>query len=183
MTPTASKIVLYSSWLSSCSYRVRICLNFKEINYQLKPVDLMKFSSSESYSNEYVASPTKYVPALEIDGHTLFESMTIMQYVEETRPHNPLLPNDPSKRAQVRTICDIIVSGIQPLQNIAVVNRIIKHSVGENQEHWRQFWISRGFNVLEKILTETSGKYCVGDEITFADCCLVPQVFSARRQV
>ncbi|CRK89124.1 CLUMA_CG002607, isoform A [Clunio marinus] len=175
----ASNISLYSSWRSSCSYRVRIYLNLKSLNYRIKPVDLIKLSSLNN-AEVQLPSPTKFVPALEIDGHTLFESMAIMQYIEETRPHNPLLPNNPLKRAQVRAICDMIVSGIQPLQNTGVLNYIGDY-LGEKEKKWSQHWIIKGFDAVEKVLRETSGKYCVGDEITLADCCLIPQVFNARR--
>lgn len=171
--------LLFTSWRSSCSYRVRICLNLKGIKYDMKYVDLINLATPNE-TNDYKQNPMKYIPALQIDGHTLIESMAIMQYIEETRTQPPLLPNDPFKRAQVRSLCEIIVSGIQPLQNIGVLNHMGNY-LGEEERKWSQHWIIKGFTAIEKLLSETAGKYCVGDEITLADCCLVPQVFNARR--
>lgn len=180
MSQVLNKILLYSSWRSSCSYRVRMCLNIKEIKHDIKPVNLIKLAKSTEDTNDYQVNPMRYVPALQIDGHTLIESMAIMEYIEETRPLPSLMPHDPFARAQVRAICDVIVSGVQPLQNIGVLNHMGNY-LGEEERKWSQFWIAKGFAALEKLLSKSAGKYCVGDEISLADCCLVPQVFNARR--
>lgn len=111
------------------------------------------------------------------DGHTLVESVAIMHYLEETRPQRPLLPQDVHKRAKAREVCEVITAGIQPLQNLIV----LIHVGEEKKKEWAQHWITRGFRAIEKLLSTSAGKYCVGDEITMADCCLVPQVFNARR--
>lgn len=113
------------------------------------------------------------------DGHTLVESLSIMHYLEETRPQRPLLPQDVHKRAKVREICEVIASGVQPLQNLIV----LIHVGEEKKKEWAQHWITRGFRAIEKLLSTSAGKFCVGDEISMADCCLVPQVFNARRFV
>lgn len=174
--------VLYSSWRSSCSYRVRICLNLKNIKYELKAVDSSKLATSAGVET-YTQNPMNYVPALDIKGNTLVESLAIMEYLEEVFPEKPLMPKDSFERAQVRAICGIIVAGIQPLQNTSVLNKIGVMSGDEEEEKWSQFWITKGFKALEKILATSAGKYCVGDQITLADCCLVPQVFNAHRLV
>ncbi|KAJ3636748.1 hypothetical protein MTP99_000262 [Tenebrio molitor] len=169
--------VLYSYWRSSCSWRVRIALNLKEIPYDIKPVSLIK-AGGEQHSNEFrEINPMEQVPALQIDGATLVESLSILSYLEETRPQRPLLPPDVVKRAKVREICEVIASGIQPLQNLVV----LIHVGEEKKNEWAQHWINRGFRAVEKLLSASAGKYCVGDEITLADCCLIPQVFNARR--
>ncbi|XP_033180436.1 probable maleylacetoacetate isomerase 2 isoform X1 [Bombus impatiens] len=169
--------VLYSYWRSSCSWRVRIALNLKEIPYDIKPVSLIK-SGGEQHSNEFrEINPMEQVPALHIDNHTLIESLNILQYLEETRPHRPLMPADPVKRARVREICEVIASGIQPLQNLVVLIYVGE----ERKKEWAQHWITRGLTAVEKLLSSSAGKYCVGDEITLADCCLIPQIFNARR--
>ncbi|KAL2095502.1 hypothetical protein ACEWY4_010221 [Coilia grayii] len=103
-------------------------------------------------------------------------TLAIIQYIEETRPIPSLLPRDPKKRAQVRMISDIIASGIQPLQNLYVIKKI-----GTEKDVWAQHFIQRGFEALEPILKQTAGMYCVGDEISMADICLVPQVYNAER--
>lgn len=113
------------------------------------------------------------------DGHTLVESVAIMHYIEETRPQRPILPQDVHKRCKVRELCEVITSGIQPLQNLIV----LIHVGEEKKKEWAQHWITRGFRAIEKLLSTSAGKFCVGDEITMADCCLVPQVFNARRYV
>ncbi|KYM83527.1 putative maleylacetoacetate isomerase 2 [Atta colombica] len=103
--------------------------------------------------------------------------LNILQYLEETRPNRSLMPVDPIKRARVREICEIIASGIQPLQNIG----LLTHVGEERKTEWAQNWITRGFTAVEKLLLSSAGKYCVGDEITLADCCLVPQIYNARK--
>ncbi|CAK6957056.1 maleylacetoacetate isomerase [Scomber scombrus] len=121
-------------------------------------------------------NPMQQVPAVEIDGVTLSQSLAVIQYIDETRSGPRLLPADPKKRAQVRMISDMIASGIQPLQNLHVIQKI-----GAEKVQWSQYFINRGFQALEPILKQTAGKYCVGDEISMADICLVPQVFNAER--
>ncbi|XP_055217059.1 maleylacetoacetate isomerase isoform X3 [Gorilla gorilla gorilla] len=103
--------------------------------------------------------------------------LAIIEYLEETRPTPRLLPQDPKKRASVRMISDLIAGGIQPLQNLSILKQ-----VGEEiQLTWAQNAITSGFNALEQILQSTAGIYCVGDEVTMADLCLVPQVANAER--
>ncbi|KGL78417.1 Maleylacetoacetate isomerase, partial [Tinamus guttatus] len=168
--------ILYSYFRSSCSWRVRIALALKGIAYNQVPVNLLK-DGGQQHSAEYkILNPMQQVPALKIDGITLSQSLAIIHYLEETRPSPRLLPQDPKKRAQVRMISDHIVSGIQPLQNVSVLER-----VGEKKLEWAQHYIKSGFQALEQILQHTAGRYCVGDEVSMADLCLVPQVFNAER--
>ncbi|XP_037688130.1 maleylacetoacetate isomerase isoform X2 [Choloepus didactylus] len=154
----AGKPILYSYYRSSCSWRVRIALALKGIAYETKPINLIK-DGGQQFSEEFQAlNPMKQVPALKIDGITICQS-------------------DPKKRASMRMISDIIAGGIQPLQNLSVLKQVGQ----ENQLTWAQTAISSGFNALEKILQSTAGKYCVGDEVSVADLCLVPQVANAER--
>ncbi|KAM3870869.1 maleylacetoacetate isomerase isoform 2-T2 [Diretmus argenteus] len=171
-----NKPVLHGYFRSSCSWRVRIAFALKGIEYDQVPVNLIK-DGGQQLTDQYKAlNPMQQVPAVEIDGITLSQSLAVIQYVEETRPGPKLLPTDPKKRAQVRMICDLIVSGIQPLQNLYVIQKI-----GAEKVQWAQHFIDRGFQALEPILKETAGAYCVGDEISMADICLVPQVYNAER--
>ncbi|XP_067894338.1 maleylacetoacetate isomerase isoform X2 [Heterodontus francisci] len=119
----------------------------------------------------------KQVPALSIDGITLSQSLAIIQYLDETQPGPRLLPEDAKKRAQVRMISNHITSGIQPLQNLNVLQKI----GDEKKLEWAQHFIISGFQALENVLQQTAGRYCVGDEVTMADLCLVPQVYNAER--
>ncbi|KAH8251842.1 hypothetical protein KR038_009364, partial [Drosophila bunnanda] len=170
--------ILYSFWASSCSWRVRIALNLKDISYEIKPTSLLKTVSNHAYTPEYLeVNPMQKVPALKIDGHSLCDSVAIMHYLEQARPQPSLLPQDPVIRAKVNEIVQLICSGIQPLQNVGVLEHIGKDTSLE----WAQHWISRGFSGLERILSQSAGKYCVGNELTMADICLVPQVHNARR--
>ncbi|EDV93138.1 probable maleylacetoacetate isomerase 2 [Drosophila grimshawi] len=179
LSSSDAKPVLYSYYASSCAWRVRIALGLKGIPYEIKATHLFEpnaplYSNSSEYQE---INPTQLVPALKIDGQILCDSVAIMHYLEQTKPQQPLLPQDPFKRAKVLQIVQIICSGIQPLQNASVLDRVGK----KNSLEWAQYWISSRFAGLEKVLSASSGKFCVGDEISMADCCLVPQVFNARR--
>lgn len=166
--------VLYSYWRSSCSWRVRIALALKKIDYEYKAVHLVKNGGEQYLSSYKEKNPMAQVPTLEIDGIILTQSMAILEYLNDTRPEPPFLPKCPLKKALVREICECIVSGIQPLQNLAVLQK-----VGENKIEWGHYWIEKNFHALELMLSRSSGKYCVGDDVTMADMCLVPQVYNA----
>ncbi|XP_045918562.1 maleylacetoacetate isomerase isoform X1 [Micropterus dolomieu] len=171
-----AKPVLHGYYRSSCSWRVRIAFALKGIEYDQVPVSLIK-DGGQQYTQQFkTLNPMQQVPAVEIDGITLSQSLAVVQYIDETRPGPRLLPADPKKRAQVRMISDLIASGIQPLQNLYVIQKI-----GAEKVQWAQHFIDRGFQALEPILKQTAGKYCVGDEISMADICLVPQVYNADR--
>ncbi|KAM6916956.1 maleylacetoacetate isomerase isoform 2-T2 [Lycodopsis pacificus] len=171
-----TKPVLHGYFRSSCSWRVRIAFALKGIEYDQVPVNLIKDGGQQLTEQYKKLNPMLQVPAVEIDGITLCQSLAVIQYVDETRPGPRLLPADPKKRAQVRMISDVIASGIQPLQNLHVIQKI-----GAEKVQWAQHFIDRGFQALEPILKQTAGKYCVGDEISMADICLVPQVYNAER--
>lgn len=171
-----TKPILYSYFRSSCSWRVRIALALKKIDYEYRAVNLVK-DGGEQHSKEFMKlNPRHEVPVFVDGGHVLAHSVPIIEYLDETRPRPPLLPSDPVQRAKVRGIVDTIVSGIQPLQNLNVLVR-----VGEGKQEWAKHWIERGFSSLEEELRSISGTCCFGDTITIADLCLVPQVFNAVR--
>ncbi|XP_011804889.1 PREDICTED: maleylacetoacetate isomerase isoform X3 [Colobus angolensis palliatus] len=159
----AGKPILYSYFRSSCSWRVRIALALKGIDYETVPINLIK-DGGQQFSKDFQAlNPMK--------------QLAIIEYLEETRPTPRLLPQDPKKRASVRMISDLIAGGIQPLQNLSVLKQVEE----KFQLTWAQNAIISGFNALEQILQSTAGTYCVGDEVTMADLCLVPQVANAER--
>eukprot|EP00002_Diphylleia_rotans_P019907 TRINITY_DN3849_c0_g2_i1.p1 TRINITY_DN3849_c0_g2~~TRINITY_DN3849_c0_g2_i1.p1 ORF type:complete len:213 (-),score=55.47 TRINITY_DN3849_c0_g2_i1:136-774(-) len=168
------KTILWSYFRSSCSWRIRIALNWKGIEYEYSAVNLLQGSQLQ---DEYAhLNPSKVVPTLAIDGHTLRQSIAILEYLEETRPTPALLPKDAALRARVRQIVNIIASDTQPVQNLRVLKM-----VGEKKNEWAKHWIEVNFEGLEATLKETSGRFCVGDEVTLADVCLVPQVYNAKR--
>jgi len=169
--------ILYSYFRSSCTWRVRIVLAWKGIEYEQRSVHLIK-DGGEQFTEEFKkVNPMSQVPALVIDGHNLTQSTAIIEYLEETVPNPPLLPRDPYKRAKVREIVECIAQGIQPLQNLQV---LLMHEEQKRSDIAKQV-INTGFKALETILKESSGKYSVGNEVSFADCYLVPQVGNARR--
>uniref|UniRef100_A0A2I3SYW0 Maleylacetoacetate isomerase n=2 Tax=Pan TaxID=9596 RepID=A0A2I3SYW0_PANTR len=158
----SGKPILYSYFRSSCSWRVRIALALKGIDYETVPINLIK-DGGQQFSKDFQAlNPMKQVPALKIDGITIHQSLAIIEYLEETRPTPRLLPQDPKKRASVRMISDLIAGGIQPLQNLSVLKQVRE----EMQLTWAQNAITSGFNALEQILQSTAGIYCVGDEVS-----------------
>lgn len=170
--------ILYSYYRSSCSWRVRAALDLKGIKYETKCVNLLK-DGGEQRTDAYKAiNPMGQVPALVIDGNTLIQSMSILEYLEETRPSLPLLPKEPLDRAKVRAVSECITSGIQPLQNLSLLQKLTDIEMRKN---WINDCICKGFFAVEKLLQNSAGKYCVGDTITFADLCLVPQVYNANR--
>ncbi|KAG6462110.1 probable maleylacetoacetate isomerase 1 isoform X1 [Manduca sexta] len=170
-----SRMILYAYWLSSCSWRVRAALFAKQLIFEERSVDIVK--QRDQLSDQFRAiNPSQKVPALVIDGETIVESMAILQYLEETRPSPSLTPNTPLLRARMREICETVVSGIQPLQNLGLKPHF------ETEEQFQRFtkhWSERGLQTLEDLLVKSSGRYCVGDKLTMADICLVPQLFNA----
>ncbi|KAJ3127178.1 Glutathione S-transferase zeta-1 [Nowakowskiella sp. JEL0407] len=176
-----SDITLYTYWRSSASWRVRILFALKGIEHKQVYVDLSK---DEQHSKEYrEVNPAGIVPTVtlrfEDTFHTLYQSSALMEFFEDLYPDkSPLLPKNLLLRQKVRAFVNMITCDIHPLQN----NKVWKKAAGEEKKfEWNAYWIDHGFQTLEKVLAETSGKYCFGDEITLADVCLVPQVYNARR--
>lgn len=177
------KCRLHSYYRSSCSWRVRLALELKQIPYEIAPVNLLK---NEQNSPDFLAkNPSGAVPALEIDGQTLNQSLAILEYLEEAGPECcSLLPSHPAERAQVRRLCLIIAADCQPLQNFNVQNRIMElygRSRPEVQQEWAAHFISRGLEAFERAAAPHSGRFSFGDQLSWADLCLVPQLYNARR--
>ncbi|XP_033731147.1 maleylacetoacetate isomerase-like [Pecten maximus] len=131
--------VLYTYFRSSCSWRVRIALAWKGIEYESQYVNLVKDGGQqEDYST---INPMKQVPALVMNGSTMTQSVAMLEYLEEVHPEKPLLPKDPLERVKVREIVSVISGGIQPLQNLSVLQKI----GDEGKMEWGKFWIDKGF--------------------------------------
>ena len=132
-------------------------------------------NGGEQHTKEYKeVNPLEQVPTLEIDGLTLTQSIPIIEYIHDTHPEARILPKDPNQKAKVRMISEMICSGIQPLHNLSVMQKLSTEQ--EERMAWSKHWIEVGFKALEIVLKKTSGKFCHGDEISMADCRLVPQV-------
>ncbi len=176
---------LYTYFRSSAAYRVRIALNLKCLDYVPVPIHLTRDGGQHNHPDYALRNPQRLVPALEDDGRVITQSLAIIEYLDETHPVPPLLPRDPSGRARVRAIAQAIACDIHPLNNLRVLQYLTgKLGVPDEQKTaWYHHWIAEGMRGLEGLLAQDSrpGLYCHGDSPSLADCCLVPQVFNARR--
>ncbi len=174
---------LYGYYRSSTSYRTRIVLNIKGIDYDYVPVALDRGEQQGEAFREL--NPMGAVPALASDDGLFVQSPAIIEYLEERYPEPRLLPGDPAGRARVREIAALIACDIHPVNNLRVM-RYIGENYGQDRAGigaWYAHWIHAGFGPLERLLAARSaeGRYCIGDEVTLADAYLVPQVYNARR--
>ena len=176
------KLRLHNYWRSSASHRVRIGLNLKQLAYEYVVVNIVK---SDQHADLYRAkNPMGQVPTLEIveaDGslRSISQSLPILEYLEERFPAIALLPSDLYLRARTRSLAEIINSGIQPLQNLTTTNQV--QAIGGDVPAWTRRFIADGLAAFERSVAEVAGTFCVGDAPTLADCCLIPQLASARR--
>lgn len=170
---------------SPSSYRVRIACNLKGLPYEYVPIHLNR-NGGEQFSDEYSQlNPQQLVPVLQDHDISLAQSMAILEYLEERYPDTPLLPSADTDRAQVRQISQYIACEMHPLNNL----RVLKFLTGklalseEEKQSWIVHWLETGLSALETQLHQalTHRAFCFGDTPTIADCCLVPQLFSARR--
>jgi maleylacetoacetate isomerase/maleylpyruvate isomerase len=172
---------LYNYFRSSASYRVRIALALKGLAYDYKAVHLAK---GEQLRESYAAvSAARLVPLLRDGEHTLTQSLAIIEYLEETHPLPPLLPADAAGRARVRALAMDIACEIHPLNNLRVLRYLVRDlKVSEDDKNrWYRHWVETGLEVVERQLAAAPAAYCHGDTPTMADCCLVPQIFNAKR--
>ncbi len=180
-------IKLYSYWRSSAAYRVRIALNLKELKYDYHSVHLTDGGGQQHQTHFHQLNPQELVPVL-VDGERVIrQSMAIIEYLEETYPDRGfmLMPPSPRERGRVRAIAQLIACDIHPINNLRVLDYLKeKFFITDAQrEAWVQHWIGAGFVALEDLLSKNpvTGEFCDGDVPTMADCCLIPQVYNARR--
>ena len=170
---------LYSYYRSSCSWRVRIALEHKNIPYEYVPVNLLK---NEQASAEYLkVNPSAAVPSLQMDGHIITQSVAILEYLEETWPQRPLLPQDPIKRAIVRQAVQVIAADTQPLQNLSVMQKLNDMESGFDEDGWCRHWIGRGLAAVEAKLANGASTFAMGTKPSLVDVFVVPQLYNARR--
>lgn len=182
---------LYNYFRSSASFRVRIALHLKGLGYEYIPVHLARGEHRLPAFAAVAADPL--VPALEVDGHHLQQSMAIIEYLDETHPAPPLLPPDALGRARVRALAQSIACEIHPLNNLRVLKYLVKElGVDEDAKLvWYRHWVRSGLESFERQLEATArerlaagqppGNFCYGTTPTLADCCLVPQIFNGQR--
>ena len=176
---------LYTFFRSSASYRVRIALNLKGLDYEQIPIHLRR-GGGEQLSAAYKSiNPQALVPALEDGGRILTQSLAIIEYLEERFPKPPLLPGDPADRALVRSMALLIACEIHPIQNLRVLLYLKKNLNRSDDEvnRWAQHWITLGLSALEQMRSSLprASTFCFGNTPTLADICLVPQLANARR--
>jgi len=183
-TPTSPALRLHGYFRSSAAYRVRIALHLKGLEYEHVGVHLLR-NGGEQLSAEFRRiNPLALVPVLHCGDFALSQSLAIMEYLDDLHPTIPLLPNDPQLRARARQFALTVACDVHPLNNPRVV-KFLSGRFGVDdagKQEWIRHWIETAFEALDPQLADASqGRFCVGDEPTIADCCLVPQVFNARR--
>jgi maleylpyruvate isomerase len=179
---TDTRLTLFDYPLSSASYRVRIALALKGIDHQRLPINLREGAQR---SDDYLRhNPAGLVPALQLnDGTLLTQSLAILRYLDRVVDRPRLFPTDPLADAQVSALALYIACDIHPLNNLRVLN-YLTGPLAQSEEaklQWYRHWITTGFVALETRIAEIGGAYCVGDTLSAADVCLVPQMFNARR--
>ena len=172
---------LYNYFRSSASYRVRIALALKGLDYDYKAVHL---ANNEQLQDAYAAvSAARLVPLLRDGDQVLTQSLAIIEYLDETHPEPPLLPADPPGRARVRAIALDIACEIHPLNNLRVLRYLVRDLklAEDDKNRWYRHWVESGLGAVERQLAAQPSRYCHGDAPTLADCVLVPQIFNAQR--
>ncbi len=176
---------LYTYFRSSAAYRVRIALNLKGLAYEAAPVHLVRDGGEHRHPEYLALNPAGLVPALEDAGQVLTQSLAIIEYLDEIHPEVPLLPAGALDRARVREIAQAIACDIHPVNNLRVL-QYLGRTLGATEAQrnaWYRHWVELGLSAVEARLArdEATAAFCHGDRPGLADCCLVPQVFNARR--
>ena len=174
---------LYNYFRSSASYRVRIALALKGLDYDYLPVHLVR---NEQHGEAYRAlSAAQLVPVLKVDAHVLTQSLAIIEYLDETYPEPPLLPGDAFARARIRALALDVACEIHPINNLRVLRYLVHDlKVAEDDKNrWYRHWVESGLEAVERQLADNpaTGRFCHGDAPTLADCVLVPQIHNAQR--
>jgi maleylacetoacetate isomerase len=176
-------LTLHSYWRATAPYRVRIGLQLKGLAFDYAPINLL---AGEQGAAPYQGSLNRQglVPALEVDGQVLTQSLAILEWLEETHPTPPILPADPFGRATVRAMAGIVACDIHPLNNLRVLQALagMGHPMGgEEQQAWGRRWITDGLAALESMVAKHSAGFCFGASPTLADCVVIPQLWSSNR--
>jgi len=180
-------LVLYGYWRSSAAYRVRIALNIKGLEYESRPVHLVREGGEQHTAAFRDLNPQKMVPCLLDGDRVITQSLAIMEYLDEKYPdlQTALLPIDVRGRARVRALAMVVACDSHPLGNLRVLQRLESQFGADEAQRaeWTRHWIAASFNALEAMLSDhaATGRFCHGDTPSMADICLVPQVYNASR--
>lgn len=174
-------LTLHSYWRATAPYRVRIGLQLKGLDYGYVAVNLLEGNQHQAAYR--AVNPQRLTPALDIgDGEILTQSLAILEWLDETHPEPALLPKTALDRARVRAMADIVACDIHPLNNMRVNRALEAMEVSApRRAKWVERWIVDGFQTLEPMVAKYGQGFAFGDTPTVADCCLIPQVYSAQR--
>ena len=175
------RAILYDYYRSSASYRVRIALNLKGVDYERRPVNLVE--SEQKAAGYRELNPQGFVPTLEIDGKRITQSLAICNYLNSIVPDPPFMPGDAGERAHVLALALAVACDVHPLNNLRVLKYLAAEFEVEEpaRDEWYRHWVREGLTALEAMAASRAGRYLYGDEPTLADICLVPQLYNARR--
>lgn len=180
-----NRLRLYSYWRSSAAYRVRIGLNLKGLPYETVPVHLIRDGGQQHTAQYLQTNPQALVPVLVHGQRRMRQSLAILEYLDEMWPQPSLLPGDARTRQRARALAQLVACDIHPLNNLRVLQYLDNEwSVPQSErDQWVRHWVETGFAAAEQLLAENpgTGSFCGGELPGLADCCLVPQVYNARR--
>ncbi|MBP6749137.1 MAG: maleylacetoacetate isomerase [Xanthomonadaceae bacterium] len=179
------QLKLYGYWRSSAAYRVRIALNLKGLDYEFVPVDLIRDGGDQLRPGYETTHPQRLIPVLQHGHRMIRQSLAIIEYIDEIWSSPPLLPIEPRDRAHTRALALLVACDIHPLNNLRVM-RYLEREFDVPQparDVWMRHWIEDGFRAFEAMLVDdlARGTFCEGDTPGLADCCLIPQIYNARR--
>lgn len=179
------RLKLYGYWRSSAAYRVRIALNLKGLDYEQVSVHLVR-DGGEQHRPEFAeTNPQRLVPVLQHGQRMIRQSLAIIEYLDELWPDPPVLPVAPRDRARARALALLVACDVHPLNNLRVLQYLEReyNAPLSEREAWIRHWIEDGFAAFEALLVEdlSRGEFCEGESPGIADCCLIPQVYNARR--
>jgi len=176
-----SEIILHDYFRSSASYRVRIGLNLKGVAYRCHMVNIV--AGEQQDATFQAVNPQGFVPALEIDGHRLTQSLAILDYLDATHKEPPFVAHDPAERSHILAMALVIACDIHPLNNLRVM-RYLDDALDQPKQvrdDWYRHWVAQGLAALEAMAAPSARQWLNGDAVSLADICLVPQMYNARR--
>lgn len=178
-------LVLHTYWRSSAAYRVRIALHLKGLAFDSVPVHLVQGGGEQRTPAFAARNPQKLVPTLQHGDAVLTQSLAIIEYLDETWPDVALLPRDALARQRTRALAQLVACDIHPLGNLRVLQYLERDGAFDDaaRAQWIAHWVGDGLAAFEALLEGWggSGRYCIGDAPTLADCALVPQLYNAHR--